>query len=57
MEWSSCSLVSDTVVYYDKIDYCLVIDTNVLLLDLKPITIAIDTCFPGTVQHNILAKF
>lgn len=44
MEW-----IPDTVTLCDEINHCLVVDTNILLLDLKSIAVAIDRFFPGTV--------
>ncbi|XP_060868755.1 LOW QUALITY PROTEIN: transcriptional protein SWT1-like [Metopolophium dirhodum] len=37
MEWTP-----DSIMHCDRINYCLVIDTNILLSDLKSITILID---------------
>ncbi|XP_060838805.1 transcriptional protein SWT1-like isoform X2 [Rhopalosiphum padi] len=37
MEWTP-----DSIMHSDRINYCLVIDTNILLSDLKSITVVID---------------
>lgn len=45
MEWTP-----DTIMHCDQINYCLVIDTNILLSDLKSITLIIDKYLPGKVN-------
>jgi len=42
MEWTP-----DSIMHCDRINYCLVIDTNILLSDLKSITILIDKYLTG----------
>jgi hypothetical protein len=44
MEWTP-----DTIMHSDLINNCLVVDTNILLSDLKSITIIIDKYLPGKV--------
>lgn len=47
MEWSP-----DSILHCDRINYCLVIDTNVLLSDLNSLTIVIDTFLSGELLSN-----
>lgn len=47
MEWISD--LPDTIMYCDRVNYCFVLDTNILLLDLKSISLAFDSNFRGTV--------
>lgn len=54
MEWIPD--VPDTVMYSDRVNYCFVLDTNILLLDLKSIGLALDLNFRGTV-YNCLSYY
>lgn len=47
MEW-----IPDSILQYDHIDHCLVVDTNVYLSDLNTITIILDKYIPGKVYSN-----
>lgn len=47
MEWTP-----DTIMHCDLINYCLVIDTNILLSDLKSITVVIDKYLPGKINSS-----
>lgn len=47
MEWTP-----DSIVDSDIINYCLVIDTNILLSDLKSITVVINTYLTGKLFSN-----
>jgi len=42
----------DSIMHCDRINYCLVIDTNILLSDLKSITILIDKYLTGKLLTN-----
>jgi len=44
MEWTP-----DIILHSDQINLCLVVDTNIFLSNLKPLTILIDTFLPGKV--------
>lgn len=41
----------------DEIGHCLVIDTNIYLLDLKTVINVIDTFLPGKVDPNKILNF
>lgn len=43
MDWSP-----DSIMHCDKINLCLVIDTNILLSNLKSVMLIIDTPIPST---------
>lgn len=47
MEWSP-----DPIMHSDDINYCLVIDTNILLSNLKAVTIVTEKYFPGKAYGN-----
>lgn len=52
MEWTP-----DSIVDSDIINYCLVIDTNILLSDLKSITVVINTYLTGKLFSNKMLFF
>jgi len=47
MEWTP-----DSIMHSDRINYCLVIDTNILLSNLKSITVVIDKYLTGKLFSN-----
>jgi len=48
MEWTP-----DSIMHCDKINLCFVIDTNILLSNLKSITMIINKTIPGAFIFNI----
>lgn len=52
MEWTP-----DSIMHSDRINYCLVVDTNILLSDLKSITILIDRYLTGKLFSNAILYY